>query len=479
MKIQNLHIHHNQFKKLDLDLTYPKGHPKAGKALDKVCIIGQSGTGKTTLLRLIKKLFFYFNNNLPSNTSEKYNAIRFAPNEVATVCLEDKLGRLLYRSVGANDSREIAAGGLAKDYPYNFKNEEEKAAFENQPMADLGLFFPAGIPHYSLTNSPSADVNSIKNDVQNNLYRVAELDFVYGNNTSLKEAFPSYFEFGSADSPFLWNAMHQNIKKYQEDEFNFRVQLTKKVEKSPIDIKEEIKIWQSKNPNPLESLAQNCLDKILKEFHLQTKTSIDTVSEIESIQVKLLNSEKTIPYQELSTGIRQIIFTAFPIYSLLKENSIVLMDEPETSLYPDLQRKIIPYYTSFDKTNGEDCQFFFATHSPIIASSFEPWEIVELKFNEEGFVYREEYWEKENHVDNYKYFPQYLRWDAILQHIFDLEEDGNDMRKGLLQEFSMLDNKLKHRKRKGDKISKEDPEVKELLEMGKKLGWNIQKGNIT
>jgi hypothetical protein len=33
---------------------------------------------------------------------------------------------------------------------------------------------------------------------------------------------------------------------------------------------------------------------------------------------------------------------------------------------------------------AKDSQFFFATHSPLIASSFEPWEIVELKFNEKG-----------------------------------------------------------------------------------------------
>jgi hypothetical protein len=44
---------HHQFKDFELDLTYPKGHEKAGEPLDKVCIIGQSGTGKTTLLEEI------------------------------------------------------------------------------------------------------------------------------------------------------------------------------------------------------------------------------------------------------------------------------------------------------------------------------------------------------------------------------------------------------------------------------------------
>ena len=51
IKIKDFH----QFKDFDIDLTYPKGHAKEGKPLDKVCFIGQSGTGKTSLLEIIPK----------------------------------------------------------------------------------------------------------------------------------------------------------------------------------------------------------------------------------------------------------------------------------------------------------------------------------------------------------------------------------------------------------------------------------------
>lgn len=40
----------------NLDLTYPLGHPKAGQPLDKVCLIGQSATGKTQLMRLMMQM---------------------------------------------------------------------------------------------------------------------------------------------------------------------------------------------------------------------------------------------------------------------------------------------------------------------------------------------------------------------------------------------------------------------------------------
>lgn len=51
MKISKIEIKDfHQFKDFTLDLTYPQGHEKEGKPLDKVCFIGQSGTGKTTVL---------------------------------------------------------------------------------------------------------------------------------------------------------------------------------------------------------------------------------------------------------------------------------------------------------------------------------------------------------------------------------------------------------------------------------------------
>lgn len=57
MKIASLTIKNfKQFKDLSLDLTYPKGHEKAGQPLDKICIIGQSGTGKTNLFRYYQKI---------------------------------------------------------------------------------------------------------------------------------------------------------------------------------------------------------------------------------------------------------------------------------------------------------------------------------------------------------------------------------------------------------------------------------------
>ncbi len=55
MKISRIEISaYHQFKDFTLYLTYPKGHEKEGMPLDKVCLIGQSGTGKTSLLNICR-----------------------------------------------------------------------------------------------------------------------------------------------------------------------------------------------------------------------------------------------------------------------------------------------------------------------------------------------------------------------------------------------------------------------------------------
>lgn len=63
MKLKKLHI--NSFRHLEslkFDFTYPEDFyivEKRGKPLDKICIIGQSATGKTGLLELIKHRYEY------------------------------------------------------------------------------------------------------------------------------------------------------------------------------------------------------------------------------------------------------------------------------------------------------------------------------------------------------------------------------------------------------------------------------------
>ena len=84
----------------------------------------------------------------------------------------------------------------------------------------------------------------------------------------------------------------------------------------------------------------------------------------------------------LSTGTRQMLATAIPLYKFDTTDTVILFDEPERSLFPDVQQELVKYYTSL----GSEGSIFFCTHSPFVASAFEPCERFILYFDEHGEV---------------------------------------------------------------------------------------------
>ena len=72
----------------------------------------------------------------------------------------------------------------------------------------------------------------------------------------------------------------------------------------------------------------------------------------------------------------------FPLYELDTTDSIILVDEPERSLFPDMQIDLISHYQKL----APDAQIIVATHSPFIAAAFEPEERFILYFGGDGKV---------------------------------------------------------------------------------------------
>lgn len=83
--------------------------------------------------------------------------------------------------------------------------------------------------------------------------------------------------------------------------------------------------------------------------------------------IMFIKNGKSIPIDRLSTGEKQIVFRG--IYLLrnsgILENAAVMIDEPELSMHPKWQERILQYYMGlFSSVNGlQKAQLFFATHS--------------------------------------------------------------------------------------------------------------------
>lgn len=473
MKVTELYIQeYNQFKNFRLDLTYPEGHQKAGQALDKVCFIGQSGTGKTSILNLISSLIeskidipygqhirhTFTDNNPPKSWV-------YSSNEKNKIIPESFLGKIVVVENSKDRFNELVIVNELVEITQNGYSSKV-SVFNNQEMLDDGnveiflekynhkkkelINYEAGLSFKQIENEKNSSKISIDNN--SNIIKIANLDF---NE--------------------IWQKINNVLTSYREQEIKERIKMSEVIQNSLSDQSKILKTvedfnnWQKSNINPIFKLAEY-LDSLLNEFNLQVRTKLDfqKTEDISSIKIETTNGVE-VPNPLLSTGTKQVIFTGLPLYSLKPDNLIILFDEPECSLYPNIQLKIVDFYKSLT----HNCQLFFATHSPLVASSFEPWEIVELKFNDEGYVYQELYYDKEKgrHVDNYTINPQYLTWTGILQKVFDLDQEGNEIRDRELINLATLESQIKHNHLSPEKKKEK---FQEYLKLATLLNWDLK-----
>ncbi|HLP47202.1 MAG TPA: ATP-binding protein [Candidatus Kapabacteria bacterium] len=439
MKIARIELKDfNQFKHVTLDLTYPRGHEKAGEPLDKVCIIGQSGTGKTSLLRLIK-WFVSRDNNISEN-------VRLSVPTGGRVDMDFNVSDLHYRL-------------------FNNETNLEYDASLNAALQEINPL---------LINYP------VELNQKRNLTGQQEIS-PFVNEDELKELKPQQIiDFAFEDIKKTWDFILKDIIEHRANALFMKSKIADSVRKNGSALQEiqeasgEYDKWLSHNPDPLKVLADKCLDPILDRLGLKVNLDISRKSIRELGFIELISKDgKDVPEDFWSTGTWQLVQTIIPLYQLRPANAVILMDEPERSLYPDYQTTIIDTYINL----APGSQFFFATHSPMIASCFEPWEVIELKFDPETrFVFQDLHYEGENHVDNYKYDPQYLRWDSNLLRIFGLEKEGGKKRREALRLLAELNVRIRKLKAENKLESEEGQRlVDENLKIKEQLDWRLDK----
>jgi len=432
---------YNTFQKeLEIDLTYPLGHKKAGEPLEKICIIGQSGTGKTTLLNLIKNFTFLRNEG-------------------------KDISKVDFNSVEIQYKHKNIELKVVSD-----KNLELKClVVKKEGKSDLDKY--VAIPR--LVNYPAYSSVNLKNQQ-------------YEENTLKLEniSLDGLVDFSEPElSKRMWKKILNEIDEYKTEELKISLQISDRLIKgeSLIEIQKEITQFQQKiGINPLAKFAKFA-NPLLEKLNLCIKEKInaESIKNLGFIEVEHVNGEKKeFDNSKISLGTQQILEKTASLYNIAPYNSIILIDEPENSLYPDIQKAFIEFITDEkwrDSETEKNCQFFFATHSPTIASAFEPWEIIELKLNEKGEVEVENYLKNprlKRHIDNYKFYPKYLRWDKILTQIFDLENDGDSQRDLKLRELAQIDEEIKYLKKQDrkDEIALKFEKFKEIAD---KLNWDF------
>lgn len=126
------------------------------------------------------------------------------------------------------------------------------------------------------------------------------------------------------------------------------------------------------------------LDK--HEFLLLVKYNLITIYSIylhnDSNNSLFSSTKEKVSFYNLSSGQKSIINTLLGISSVIENNSLVCIDEPEISLHPEWQEEIIQKLQEvFFETKG--CHFLIATHSPQVVSGLKSKNgfILELENN--------------------------------------------------------------------------------------------------
>ena len=347
MKIEKVHIKNIKGIK-DLELSFKKNN----EILDVIVLAGVNGSGKTTILEAICN--FFNNKNIDYDILEKSKA-------KLKIFFEDFEEQKIKEAENFSDANKNKLSDFFNALKlYSFDKNEKRASyeiqiakrFENPPKI---IYVPA--------NNSFEEVETETSTLLRNY------EFINVVNSELMEDIPSYI------------ATRRNYLATIEEDLTMK-EITNKVVK-------EI--------NRIFSVLE--LDVKLKGFSKDEKT----------MPIFENSAGEEFNINDLSSGEKQLFLRTLSIKMLEPKNSIILIDEPELSLHPKWQQRIIEVY----KKIGENNQIIIATHSPHILGSVSSENIFILYRDENGKI------EAKTGDELYSSYGQPV--DRVLKDIMGLE----------------------------------------------------------
>ena len=328
MKIKNLHI--KEFKGLrDISINFEKND----KPLDLVVLAGSNGSGKTRVLESIRYWFEMFR-------SKAVNVELFYEENEREV-LESLMNSEGLTEVEKEAQKDIEFTDCLRNIKfYNYDYRHNKTENRNYNSKIISKSFE------KLKIFPKL------------IYVPTEINFeeIKKAQTNLKKEYRFINIVDSYEIKDIPSYIATRISKVANEEENLTMgQVRKKV------------------------FAE--INGIFEILELDVKLSEISKDE-NSMPIFTDSSGKKFGINELSSGEKQLFLRTLAIKMLEPENSIIMIDEPELSLHPKWQQKIVDVYRKIGRNN----QIILATHSPHILGSVEKENIILLEKNENGIV---------------------------------------------------------------------------------------------
>ena len=321
MKIKKVLI--SNYKNLkNLEMNFEKND----EILDLIVLTGSNGSGKTRILECVLSCF---ENYINSNYQENKNRLDISFQENEKKCFEGNfdLG-MFFKILNSYNWKKAEPFILGDDSKKDDFFEKEKILSDNLKIFPKIIYVPTEINFQKMNTASTTLVQKYK--------------FINIVDTNLIKDIPSYI------ATKIITAIFQNKNKKVGD-------VQKKV-----------------------------FDEINEIFGiLDIDVKIEDISQDgRNIPIFKNSAGEKFDINELSSGEKQLFLRTLAIKMLNPENSIILIDEPELSLHPKWQQRIIDVYRKIGKNN----QIIIATHSPHILGSVRKENIMLLDKDDEGKI---------------------------------------------------------------------------------------------
>jgi energy-coupling factor transporter ATP-binding protein EcfA2 len=377
MKIAQLLIQSTpQFQDFQIDLTYPEGHPKAAKALDKVCFIGPNGTGKSGILRLLAE---YLKSTLRFKSKTLFLVkLQIDQREIYAVHINNN-AVLMKAEI---DQEPMWLFELIKDQTFtmafNRNYEQYCIGHEEDPQLYDSLWFD--------NNGNDLVVYQPADQAHDRTVGMTDMPISKPFDAeSLVDNFPYFGELAPDKASEFWAMLIFHIVKREQAFQDFAAQIDNRGKaESALRVQ-----FATVNPEVLPQLAaqwQPLLDPLGLRLDVENATLPTSIRDRLTVYiVRKLGGEK-IEYGELGTGTRKLLFDLGYLWALQFgrqiDHSFCLLEEPETGLHPRHLHRLLGHYEAL--IHGG--QLFVSTHSPIIAAAFDPAERLILERDAKGSV---------------------------------------------------------------------------------------------
>jgi hypothetical protein len=363
MKIKKLNIKsYRHLENIKFDFTYPDGHKKAGLPLEKICIIGQSATGKTGILELVKNNMLVLSQTKILNNAYLYRYdSAFWDGDIQTGYeydggyLVSEKNKIVKNGIEIHDLPSSGGGTVGRLIDESFKV----------------LYFSADIISKETINILDKNPLDILTVISDKKEESPSVPRLIENSGYI-------YEFSQAIDVDVWLLLLNKILNYRKAFTQLMSELINNGAIGDINrLNKEYVNWSKVHENPLSAFAE-AINPVLHKLNLE----VDLVNTEYSVPIRSKITENIVSISKLSTGTKGLLLSLFPLMQLDTENAIILLDEPERSLFPDIQIDLISYYQQL----APKAQLVVATHSPFIAAAFEPEERFILYFDEKGKV---------------------------------------------------------------------------------------------